>query len=492
MDNQKFNEEKLREILQKGITNRVSEVGKDLMEFRSNFQQSAQVIIDNVSQIMNAVEEDVIQGLRGEISRLEAVLRTTLEPELRGTLEVELRALLEPEIRQKVESEIHERVNLALQNGAERAEEKARIKLEKLNGSLKEVSQQNTQVEILNGYLDKASLFTPRVALFVIKSGNLVGWQARGFEGEFTNVSIKSVNYPADRQNLLRQVSDSRKTFKGETAGNPDVTDVVSKFGPLAPDSICAIPLVVRDKTVAILYADSGLAPNGVIDIHSLEVITTVVSLTVEISSARTKLGLKPGDTRAPEAAREATHLSAPIHAATEPSAAAPIPIVQKAGVQEAPPAETAEKHEIVRESSVAPPAPAPLHTESTPKMEPPAPTMPHPPAPASKASITAPEAGEISEADQKLHNDARRFARLLVSEIKLYNEQKVQAGRRDKNLYALLHDDIDKSRQMYDKRVSPSVAARVDYFYDELVRILADNQVSALGKGCPGPAISH
>ena len=95
-----------------------------------------------------------------------------------------------------------------------------------------------------------------------------------------------------------------------------------------------------------------------------------------------------------------------------------------------------------------------------------------------------------LGEDEQKLHNDARRFARLLVSEIKLYNEQKVHAGRRDKNLYVLLRDDIDKSREMYDKRVSPDVAAKVDYFYDELVKILAENQVAALGTECPGPVI--
>jgi hypothetical protein len=104
---------------------------------------------------------------------------------------------------------------------------------------------------------------------------------------------------------------------------------------------------------------------------------------------------------------------------------------------------------------------------------------------------VPPPSTSELSEADQKLHNDARKFARLLVSEIKLYNEQKVQVGRRDKNLYSLLRDDIDKSREMYEKRVSPSVAGQVDYFYDELVRLLADNQVSALGPGCPGPVLS-
>lgn len=78
-----------------------------------------------------------------------------------------------------------------------------------------------------------------------------------------------------------------------------------------------------------------------------------------------------------------------------------------------------------------------------------------------------------------------------LVSEVKLYNEPQVQVGRRDKKLYSLLRDDIDKSREMYEKRVSPIVASQVDYFYDELVRLLADNQVDALGQECPGPVVS-
>ena len=36
----------------------------------------------------------------------------------------------------------------------------------------------------------------------------------------------------------------------------------------------------------------------------------------------------------------------------------------------------------------------------------------------------------EVADDERRLHNDARRFARLLVSEIKLYNEQKVKEGR--------------------------------------------------------------
>jgi hypothetical protein len=87
------------------------------------------------------------------------------------------------------------------------------------------------------------------------------------------------------------------------------------------------------------------------------------------------------------------------------------------------------------------------------------------------------------------LHNDARRFARLLVSEIKLYNEQKVREGRTQGDIYERLREDIDRSRQMYDKRVAPPVAARYDYFYHELVSTLAEGDPSKLGSDYPDQA---
>lgn len=96
----------------------------------------------------------------------------------------------------------------------------------------------------------------------------------------------------------------------------------------------------------------------------------------------------------------------------------------------------------------------------------------------------------EVADEERKLHNDARRFARLLVSEIKLYNEQKVVDGRESGNLYEHLKESIDRSREMYDKRVQPAVASKFDYFHYEVVNSLADGQDSKLGSGYPGATV--
>ena len=96
----------------------------------------------------------------------------------------------------------------------------------------------------------------------------------------------------------------------------------------------------------------------------------------------------------------------------------------------------------------------------------------------------------EVSEDERRLHNDARRFARLLVSEIKLYNEQKVKEGRDSSDLYDRLKEAIDRSREMYDKRVQPPVAAKFDYFHYELVNTLAEGDDNKLGTAYPGSAV--
>jgi len=93
----------------------------------------------------------------------------------------------------------------------------------------------------------------------------------------------------------------------------------------------------------------------------------------------------------------------------------------------------------------------------------------------------------EVADDERKLHNDARRFARLLVSEIKLYNKEKVDEAREAGNLYQQLKEAIDRSREMYDKRVQPAVASKFDYFHYEVVNSLADGKDTTLGSGYPG-----
>ncbi|MDX2000592.1 MAG: hypothetical protein SF066_22965 [Thermoanaerobaculia bacterium] len=87
-----------------------------------------------------------------------------------------------------------------------------------------------------------------------------------------------------------------------------------------------------------------------------------------------------------------------------------------------------------------------------------------------------------ISDKDQRSHDEARRLARLLVSEILLYNQDEVEKGRQHRDICDRLRDDIDRSRQLYEERVDPVIRDSADYFYQELVRQLAAGDARALG----------
>jgi hypothetical protein len=76
----------------------------------------------------------------------------------------------------------------------------------------------------------------------------------------------------------------------------------------------------------------------------------------------------------------------------------------------------------------------------------------------------------------------ARRYARLLVSEIKLYNEAAVRAGRQQRDLLRRLRPEIDRAQKLYEERVPAAVGSRHLYFQQELVQTLADGDAGLLG----------
>jgi hypothetical protein len=86
-----------------------------------------------------------------------------------------------------------------------------------------------------------------------------------------------------------------------------------------------------------------------------------------------------------------------------------------------------------------------------------------------------------VDEAVAEEDTSARRYARLLVSEIKLYHETAVVEGRRDRDLATRLGGEIARARVMYEQRVPADVRTRAHYFQDELIRTLADGDASLL-----------
>ena len=67
----------------------------------------------------------------------------------------------------------------------------------------------------------------------------------------------------------------------------------------------------------------------------------------------------------------------------------------------------------------------------------------------------------------------ARRFARIILSDIALYNQGAVEAGVRDGNFEQALAAELKEGRDLYNGRISGEVTATGDYFAEEMSKFV-------------------
>ncbi|HSF25074.1 MAG TPA: hypothetical protein VLE20_12685 [Blastocatellia bacterium] len=360
-----------------------------------------------------------------------------------------------------------------------------------LRDSVAELDEQRSQADVLNSLVARAANFAPRLVLFVVKGTNALAWAARGLDDSKGVGQVRGLSISLQADTALRTALNSQQTFYGSAEDQTENELVFSRLGNLQPQRVMAVPLKVRGKCAAVIYADSAERGEGATNVEAIELLVQTAGLVVELVSLRARLS-EAAQTPAKPAA------TAPAVATAQPATS---PEAEAADAQPATPATTEGVSEPPHPEPVAyvePQQSAYVETEQSafnpPTVETQVETQSEEQTPSSVITTAEPAAAALQtglqDDEEKLHNDARRFARLLVSEIKLYNEQKVTDGRRNNDLYGRLRDDIERSRQMYEKRVTPTVAQKVDYFYDELVNTLAEGDVGKLGSDSPGPTV--
>jgi hypothetical protein len=313
-----------------------------------------------------------------------------------------------------------------------------------LKASIAAVERGANLSEVLTHLVGEVAKHVDRAAMFIVKSNAAVGWYARGFEH---NELVKALSVPLTADTIFRLVHGSRQATRGHSSHSPGTMQALSRLGG-DPQGVLGVPLILRDKVAAVLYCDTPHEeiPQSTADM--VEILVAFAGKVVDLLSA---------------APRPAPGGTSPGHVPTGTGTIRPQP------------------------APAPPPAPSPATVFRPPtvppgRMQAPVFAPPPTPAPAPAPAPPAPPARTLAPEEQKAHDDAKRFARLVVSEIKLYNEAKVTEGRKTKDIYERLKEDIERGRQMYHDRVSAPVRETSDYFQDELVRILAGGDPTALG----------
>jgi len=383
----------------------------------------------------------------------------------------------------------------------------------RVKSAVQTVEQGKSQVDVLNALLEECLQFGSRAALLILRGETFSGWKGVGFTAAGGNDEmVKRFNAAPG---LIPELDT---VLREEHVVIWDGANLSSRLGVPASTRAILVPMVIKDKVAAAVYVDAIEADIAKLDAPSVELLVFTTGLLIDTLALRKKTpspSLSEGGSASAPAPRPAPAAPPPV-AAAQPPAPAPPPRPAAPPPAPPPPAPEPQRTETMRfdaaqikelMAGAASPAPkfnVPSAEEfSSPTPPPrPAPT----PAPPPAAPPAAPAIGGGDEArpttqyvppagvgrgaafqspqseDAKKHDEARRFARLLVSEIKLYNESKVEQGRKNRDLYERLKEDIDRSRQMYDDRIADEVRKTSNYFYDELVRILADGNAASLG----------
>jgi hypothetical protein len=347
-----------------------------------------------------------------------------------------------------------------------------------LKSSINSIQKGGNLSEVLTHLVNEVNGHVERAAMFIVKSQTAVGWYAAGMANPEV---IKTISLPLSNDTIFRLAANSRQSERGHITHTPGTAEALGRLGG-TPQSLLAVPLILRDKVAAILYCDSSAdeIPQAAAD--AVEILVAFAAKVIDVLSAAPRgqagAGTSPGG-RAPAPAPAPAPASsppapAPAPAPAPPPAAAPAPAPAPGGEAAA---QTVMFGTGTMRAQGAPQMPSPGVVPTGAVPPPAAPTSPPPAAPP-----PAPDVRAMSPEEQKAHDDARRFARLVVSEIKLYNEAKVSEGRQTRDIYERLKEDIERGRQMYNDRVGTAIRETTDYFQDELVRILGGGDATALG----------
>jgi hypothetical protein len=364
------------------------------------------------------------------------------QSEIRQSVEQAVAKALKEQLPQ-LQSQIVQQVLDALPAATSEAPAAAQGDSSALVEAVSSIHAGSTQKEILRALLDAGSGYCSRIALFVVKAGAASGWQSRGF-GDDEAVKDFALDLTA---------GPVAHTYQNRIATPGNITEMgapfADHFGRPANEQVLVLPLALKDKVAALVYADGG--DSNKLDPAALELLMISTGAWLEVTSLRKQAQ-----------AREDGAAISPVQSSPAP--------VQTVSSFSDPFAAHAPKH-IPAKSAPEPESAAEVVDVAA----------AHASAAAAPAAATDPLAG-LSPEDADVHRKAQRFSRLLVDEIKLYNQAKVAEGRRHKDLYDRLKEDIDKSRGTFQKRYGNTSAASADYFNQELLRSLAEDDISIMG----------
>jgi hypothetical protein len=440
-------EERIQKSVEAALADMRARVDEDVRSMvRQLVSVAEQERAEAVELAVRAAAEQATRDAQQRVTEAEERVRSTVDQlvENARSKERELAQedawrLAEAKAEQQIQDAVtasREELSLALANAENRAEQAVResvtaarvgeretemAAVSRLLESIRGLDGASSLSEVLDALGLAAGREASRAAVLVLRSDRLLGWKLAGFGPRDSQPKLIDLGLP-EAGVLGLAVGSARPVTTRDTQSAAEGP----AFAHLPADRMgLAVPVIVGGRVVAVVYAD-GVTQDG-----REQVVPSSWPEVIEILARH--------------AARCLEALTVQKSATTTPSPRFWVPPAGK----------------------------APQQTEG------PRQPQDEPSGPAREATMSRPSDNALTPAPEEA---ARRFARLLLSEIRLYHEPAVDEGRRSGNLLSRLGPEIERARRLYDAQVPASLRTRAELFHQELVATLAGGDPRLLG----------
>ena len=147
---------------------------------------------DSLRRDIESYIEGRLGGIKQEIAALQSQLNESLSQLLDRQGEVQLDGAVGASIVEHLRAAHEEGIDLA---ASESSRAKASSDVAIIKAAISEIDGQQSQAEILKVLVNRAAAFAPRVAFFVIKGDQGIGWRARGLQGTVGDQAVQQIKF---------------------------------------------------------------------------------------------------------------------------------------------------------------------------------------------------------------------------------------------------------------------------------------------------------
>lgn len=145
-----------------------------------------------------------------------------------------------------------------------------------------EFSNAKAKEEIIGILLNETRKIASRAAILILKGEALSGWKARGISIENTQIQVEPTSVFAD-------VIGRKQYYRGPLLKIPGNEPLIAVLGG-TPQDCLVMPILIRDKIIALLYADNGNAAVMDASLNYINMLVTMASLSFEIVILKNKI----------------------------------------------------------------------------------------------------------------------------------------------------------------------------------------------------------